>query len=316
MTDTALRRRDAAVASGRRPPLSASPAVAKAPAKALAETTAGDTDSDAATAAEKNAAPVVALHGSAASGRRLQPLLDALGRRGRTPDLPGYGAARDARPDAAGGLEALAEALAPAIEAEGRPVHLIGHSFGGAVALSIARLRPDLVASLTLYEPTLFHLLADSTHPRDALLLAGVRTVSARLSAALASGRPEDGMAGFVDFWNGAGVWESADPALKTRLAGEAESVADDFAAADADRWRLEELALDRPLLVLSGLASPQIARRIAAMLAASPGARLELLPGCGHMAPLAEPDVMAPRIAAHLDAVDRRAARASHPQL
>ncbi len=39
---------------------------------------------------------------------------------------------------------------------EGGPVDIIGHSFGGTVALRMALERPDLVRSLTLVEPVIF----------------------------------------------------------------------------------------------------------------------------------------------------------------
>ncbi len=47
------------------------------------------------------------------------------------------------------------------------PSHLIGHSFGATVALRVAIERPDLVASLSLYEPVYISLLAE--FDKDAL---------------------------------------------------------------------------------------------------------------------------------------------------
>ena len=45
------------------------------------------------------------------------------------------------------------------IDALGRPVHLVGHSYGGAVALRVARERPGQIASMILYEPVALHVL-------------------------------------------------------------------------------------------------------------------------------------------------------------
>lgn len=53
----------------------------------------------------------------------------------------------------------LADEAAPiiaAIERRGVPVHLVGHSYGGGVALYIAARHPERIASLTLYEPSAF----------------------------------------------------------------------------------------------------------------------------------------------------------------
>src|ERR1041384_8297737 len=45
------------------------------------------------------------------------------------------------------------------IDAPERNVHLVGHSYGGGVALHVALARPEHIASLTLYEPSAFQLL-------------------------------------------------------------------------------------------------------------------------------------------------------------
>ena len=43
----------------------------------------------------------------------------------------------------------------------GGRVHLVGHSYGGAIALHVARDRPDLVASVAVYEPVVLRALFD-----------------------------------------------------------------------------------------------------------------------------------------------------------
>jgi lipase len=55
-------------------------------------------------------------------------------------------------------------------QAQGQPVDVIGHSFGGTVALRLAVERPDLVRSLVLIEPVFVAaLLADRPDLKDAL---------------------------------------------------------------------------------------------------------------------------------------------------
>ena len=66
-------------------------------------------------------------------------------------DLPGHGAspARDI-----GGLDHLAGIVAEAIATlTPEPVHLVGHSMGGAIALRVAELTPAAVRALTLIAP-------------------------------------------------------------------------------------------------------------------------------------------------------------------
>ena len=63
-------------------------------------------------------------------------------------DLPGHG---ESPLTGSAGLDALAQAVEKAIETAGLgPVHLIGHSLGGAVAIALAAARPDLVRSLAV----------------------------------------------------------------------------------------------------------------------------------------------------------------------
>lgn len=41
------------------------------------------------------------------------------------------------------------------------PYHLVGHSYGGLVALTVARAHSDTIASLSLYDPVAFGVLWD-----------------------------------------------------------------------------------------------------------------------------------------------------------
>jgi pimeloyl-ACP methyl ester carboxylesterase len=72
------------------------------------------------------------------------------------PDRPGHGnSPRQGRED----FEHHGELLAPLLD-DG-PVHLVGHSYGGMVALYMATARPDAIGSLTLIEPPAFGLAPD-----------------------------------------------------------------------------------------------------------------------------------------------------------
>jgi lipase len=67
------------------------------------------------------------------------------------PDLIGHGRSSWAAP---WNIDANVGALAALLDAEaGDPVVVVGHSFGGAVALNLAAVRPDLVSALVLLDP-------------------------------------------------------------------------------------------------------------------------------------------------------------------
>jgi len=137
---------------------------------------------------------VILAHGSGASHRAWAPVVAALRDRYRvlTPDLLGYGRSEPSPASARfhpwsdlGVLIALAERI-------DAPVHLVGHSYGGALTLEAARSLGSRVASLTLIDPVAFHLmrLRMSSHPeRTAAVYRGI-TTSTRLIAGQASPGP------------------------------------------------------------------------------------------------------------------------------
>lgn len=79
-------------------------------------------------------------------------------------ELPGHGQA-GAVPDPAS-PEALANEVAEAVAPLG-PLPVIGHSLGGAVALHLAALRPDLVTRLVLIAPAGWGRALDATFLRE-----------------------------------------------------------------------------------------------------------------------------------------------------
>jgi lipase len=96
---------------------------------------------------------ILAIHGLTGHGRRWQPLADrhlpeyAIA----APDLLGHGRSSW---DAPWTIDANVAALAAVLDADATgPVTVVGHSFGGAIALSLAQTRPDLVAALVLLDP-------------------------------------------------------------------------------------------------------------------------------------------------------------------
>lgn len=96
--------------------------------------------------------PVVFLHGWALAHRTYRKALRELAEQGLTvwaPALPGFGGTAELprREFSLAGYARWVAAFLEAVEVTG-PVTLVGHSFGGGVAIQTAHDRPDLVARL------------------------------------------------------------------------------------------------------------------------------------------------------------------------
>lgn len=100
-------------------------------------------------------APLLLLHGGAGSHHHWDRVVGVLADRFEVhaPDLPGFGASPDVPPDLDGhGYVALAAASLGALVPRS-DVHLVGFSFGGAVAAGVARAWGNRVARLSLIGP-------------------------------------------------------------------------------------------------------------------------------------------------------------------
>jgi pimeloyl-ACP methyl ester carboxylesterase len=253
--------------------------------------------------------PVVLLHSSGASGAQWRALADQLGTRFHVlaPDLHGYGATDGWTGPGTFSLAHEAALVTALMDSVRQPVHLVGHSYGGAVALHIARTQPDRVRSLSLFEPVAFHLLRTG----DALDEAALREISQAATVvahAVACGDAVTGAAYFVDYWSGPGTWAALAPARQDAMASRVGKVVLDFQALFREPACAREFEqLHVPTLLMQGERSPLSARRVSRLLSrALPALRSAIFRGAGHMAPLTHRDEVNEQIVAHLAACSK----------
>ena len=171
------------------------------------------------------------------------------------------------------------------IDAIGQPVHIVGHSYGGGVALKIARERPRHVASLALYEPSAFHILREAgADARE--MLAEIEQIARAVGDGLVSGAYQQAVQEFVDYWNGPGGWASMRPDRRDALVKWLPKAPLDFQALIMDDMPLDRIGrVTCPVLLLRGEYARRPSFGICDLLAEHlPEQRTVIIAGAGHM--------------------------------
>jgi pimeloyl-ACP methyl ester carboxylesterase len=231
---------------------------------------------------------VVLLHSSAASGRQWKAAIEALQPRYEVHavDFHGHGARSDWPAETPLRLADDAALVEPFLARTGG-AHVVGHSYGGAVALKLATLHPQRVRSLLVYEPVMFRLLFDDSkhHPP----LQGIVSVADFMRLRIAQGDPSAAARRFVDFWSGDGTWSAMAASLQQSVSTRIHSVVAHFDALFAEPSLHAAISrLCMPVLALTGGRSLAVMHRIADILrAALPKAHHEVVPETAHMGPI-----------------------------
>jgi pimeloyl-ACP methyl ester carboxylesterase len=263
----------------------------------------------------KHQATVICLHASGSSSgqwstlrAQLEPDIQVL-----TPDFHGHGTG----PAWHGFDEDIVAADAARIAriagtAHGE-VHLVGHSYGGAIALRIALYHPEIVTSVAVYEPVVFRLLFDYHGRRRPA--AEIIEVASDMRRRLRSGNTAGAAAGFVDYWGGRGAWHALSATRQAGITERVGVITAQFRALANDAPRLADYrSLRAPALVLAGSEMGAPVRRIGELLRlALPNAAFSTIAGMGHMGPITHPIAVARRIAGFVRECAPRSESAAH---
>ncbi|CTQ50028.1 alpha/beta fold hydrolase [Jannaschia donghaensis] len=235
---------------------------------------------------------VLALHCMLASGAAWRGVQAALpGAELTCPDLPGHGRAPDWD---SGPFMDQALALAMAVAPEGA-FDLIGHSYGGCVALRLLADFPDRVRSLTVIEPVMFAAAAADLRAAQRDDMVGFRT-------ALQAGDRDAAARAFTADWGDGGGWDAMAERQRVYIrdrihliAASGPGIADDAHGVldrlPTDGGPVSVVVQDNPPAIVAGIA--------AGLRARMPQATVTYL-GRDHMIPITD----ASGLAAHLNAI------------
>jgi pimeloyl-ACP methyl ester carboxylesterase len=253
-------------------------------------------------------APVIALHCSGAGAGQWRQLGETLGPAYTLFAPEHYGCERTG-PWTGTHAFTLADEAVRTIDLVDRcrgQVHIVGHSYGGGVALHVALARPERIASLALYEPSAFHLLK-ALGDKGGAALAEILRIARETGEGVIAGDYARAVAAFVEYWGGEGAWAALRPSVQAALIRWVCKAPLDFRALIEEPTQLSAYArLTIPVLIMRGEHAPKPTRMIAETLRKLlPAARLSIISGAGHMGPLTHGVVVNQLITSHIAAAE-----------
>lgn len=234
---------------------------------------------------ERGSGPLIILiHGSVSDYREWEKQISALAqhyrvvaysRRFHWPNMP---PAKDANAS----VQSQVDDLAGLVKALGStPSHIIGHSFGGAVALTFALRYPELVRTVILVEPAVSSVLGDNPENREATNEG--QAIRAKMKKAFDSGDAQRIIRTYADHV-APGEFEKATPDVREMLIANVHAFQLDFTAPRPILNCDDVRKVSAPVLVISGDRSPLGLQRIAEATAnCIPKTRLIKISGATH---------------------------------
>ncbi len=209
--------------------------------------------------------PVVFVHGAFCDYRFWEGQIETVGRslRAIAVSLSGFHPGPPL-PDSEFSAERHVAELTAFITGLGVPVHLVGHSRGGRIALNVAAHLNNAVRSLVLIEPggevDRNFLLPQ---PQAQAKPPAATDTRERAMVLIQSGRREDGMRLYIDSGHGGGRWDRLTPEVKRILLSNAETISGMARDRSSPLAEAPARKIACPTLLIEGSDSPPIFSRV-----------------------------------------------------
>ncbi|MFY0692148.1 MAG: alpha/beta hydrolase [Paracoccaceae bacterium] len=242
---------------------------------------------------------IILIHSSVAGARQWRSLMEVLSDRFHVVaiNLFGYGKTAAWRADAPQTLEDQARLIAPFLPDGDSKMSVVGHSFGGSVAMKAAALFSAQTHRLVLIEPNPFYLLAQNGR---AAAFEEALTLRNTIKTSGVEGTWPQAAEVFANYWTGKGSWAAMPEDRRSRFT---EALKPNFHEWDGVMNEGTPLSAWAQLLpgdttVISAADTVRTIDEIVSLMRVHiPSWNFEKIARGGHMAAMTKPDVINPLV-------------------
>ena len=164
-----------------------------------------------------NGSAVLLIHSTVAGNKQWRKLIEYLSPHYQViaPNLFGYGSSPKWSKNRNQTLSDQVELLRVFFD-QNESISIVGHSFGGSVAMMAAKKYPEKIKKLVLIEPNPFYLLKNHSDPDSYQEVLNIRDIIKANAFKETWGQAAEQ---FADYWNGSGAWKKMDELRREKFA-------------------------------------------------------------------------------------------------
>ena len=241
---------------------------------------------------------VILVHGSLSTKAQWDSLVDFLSTDYRviTYNVIGYGGTPFPEDPADYSLKEESDLINAVIDDVLEPdelYHIVGHSYGGVIALYHTFYNSRRIKSFTGYEPMSFHLL-DKSNELISLASMLIETIKSDIDR----GNPMDGVEKFINLWSAPGTFEVLPEAEKNTMAEGIKKMVLDFREAAGTPLSTKDYSkIETSACLIGGTRSPEYSTDIVKLLSSTLKNNQLHWVKSGHFGPLSHGDLVNPII-------------------